>query len=256
LRRVYLAHPSGYQGDLERVRSIMTGAEALHPEDRFRHGVRRDSLSPASRAALVAGDVLRPPADIVWVVGQLDGGVASDMAAAERAGIPIVPLNGAAEELWQAGRAVQARREEDATRRVVDRVLAELIKRPDFRGARAVVSSYFLAETWELGGGGLDYERAVGAASSGTGGRAFRDSVEGAALRLTRASALVRDAELTPVELAALRAREVEGRSYRQVALALGWPDDGRSDDTARRRCLSGLRKVDRALRASEREDE
>lgn len=200
------------------------------------------------------GRVGYAPAAAVWVVGPVSFGMEREIGHAAGRGIPVVAVDPEQQQAFiRDGERAAARATAEVTRRVVHDVLAGLLDAPDFRGARAVVSAFFLSESWELGGGTIDYEKRLGAqVQNGSGALAFRGSVETTALRCARASALMRDCGLTPDERTALRAREVEGHSYRGVALALGWPDDGAAEDRARRLAERAIRKVRNALRADE----
>ena len=76
------------------------------------------------------------------------------------------------------------------------------------------------------------------------------------ALRLVRASALFLASGLSEPERVALRARELEGHTYRRVALALGWPDDSAAEERARRLASRAIAKVRDALRDNEAQQE
>ena len=201
---------------------------------------------------------LLPRVGQVWVVGPVSRGMAAEIAHAEALGIPVVEFDAdEQQDIIGAGRASVARRAQGVTQRVVSAVLAGLFDRPDFRGARAVVEAYFLAESWVLGGGAINYEKRLGSGvQNASGAMAFRSSVEEQALRLVRASALFLASGLSEPERVALRARELEGHTYRRVALALGWPDDSAAEERARRLASRAIAKVRDALRDNEAQQE
>ncbi len=193
-------------------------------------------------------------ADAVWVVGPVSRGMEAEVEHAVEHGVDVVAVPPEEQAVFlRDGLRAEERASAAVIKRVVRGVLAGLWETPDFRGARTVVQAFFLSESWELGGGTIDYEKRLGAqVQNGSGAIAFRGSVEEMALRLVRAAALVRAAGLSESELIALRAREVEEHTYRGVALALGWPDDGAAEDRARRLAERGILKVRDALRADE----
>mgnify|MGYP001590750534 FL=1 len=284
----YLAHPYTGEGladawrqparNAARVEAIARGIEATMPRfrPRFPHG-RAPAYMVLAEAAGDRGPVLRwclrlllgdglheegmgprwsPPGgraeacDQLWLVGPVSKGVELEVRAACAAGLPVVELDaGEQDALIRSGFAAVARAEREATERVVDRVLRGVLGEREFRGARAVVAAFFLSETWTLGGGGSHPGR-PGRGVAGT--TAFRAHVERRALRMLQARRLVIEAGLTAEERVALRLREVEDRTWRQVSLGLGWPDDGAGDRRAERLVARALGRVARAIRRSE----
>ena len=199
---------------------------------------------------------MQRPCVAAWVVGPVDdiGGLCVDAAAKHE--IPIVRMERRdCDRFIEGGIAAAERATRATTERVIAGVLADIFKRPDFRGARAVVIAYFRSETWEMGGGGIDYERALSAVQS-SGGCGFRDRVEHIGLQMAAARRVIRAASLSTTDLAALRWRELHGHSFRQVAIRLGWPDDGNHEDKAWRLVRRALGKIGRALRESERREQ
>ena len=198
------------------------------------------------------------PVSALWVLGPVSSGMAAEVECAVGHGIPVVAVPPAEQTAYlHAGEAAERRRSAERTAAVVDAGLRGLGPLPDFRGARAVVDAYFLAESWVLGCGAVDYERRLGAGvQNGSGALNFRASVEETALRLVRAAALFAAARLDESERVALRARELEGHTFRRVALALGWEDDPAAEDRARRLAARALGKVRAVLRQAEAEQE
>lgn len=257
---VWLSHPVRTEADLDRVGRIARGAAVIWTGRRFRRAEAcgDDAPSPGRRARLIAGDPVMEvwpsgpfgspmpsagalaPVDEVWVVGPEDEAVRADVSSASAAGVPVRrPGEMAVGAMLAAGEA-------SSTRPVA--VLALVGRgRREFAGALSVVRAWHLSQSWRLGGGS--------ARMDGQGGRpaeSFASRAESVALRTVAAVAVVHAARLTTDELAALRLREIEGRTWRGVALALGWPDDGRSDDRAARMCRRALGRIDAALRARE----
>ncbi len=248
------------------MRAIAAGVEATYP--RYR-AVWNDDASCVGRGLrLLLGDdpsVQYPSGPIgprrrdalpqprrclaVWVVGPADWVGDLQAEAAVSHSIPVTRMTPDGVERVVAGGVASMRRQQaETTQRVVDAVVAGIVTKPDFGGARAVLSAYFAAESWQLGGGAMDYERALAKVQGGVG---FRAGAETMALRIVKAHGLVRAAGWSKEERAAAQARAA-GYTWRQVATVLGWPDDGKSDDRARRLQGRALQKVTRALRAQE----
>jgi len=254
---VYLAARVETLGDLARLSLVADGVHALHGLSDVRHPRPGDGSQARSR--LILGDECPQQHPVgplgpgwidrvqrlarvakVWRVGQE---APADVAVATRAGIAVDVLDQRhVAEFEAAGRAVR------------DRGAPAAVPTGDgFSGARAVVHAYFRAETWQLGGGGIDPARRLGSpGSGGSGGVAFRASVERTALEIVAAASVVREAGLSEVERGALLLREVHGHTWRRVAQGLGWEDDGAAERRAGRTVQRGLRRITVALRDRE----
>ncbi len=264
---VYIAHPvsraPGPEDNAALASLMVEGAGLLHPARSFRHGV---ASSQMSRVRRILGDIaprrqgdggpmgpnwspgpwLVARASEVWACRPDDPDVQTDIGIAEHHGIAVRRISDIEERLLLSASVSARRRKHKADMAsIIDKVLRDVIQRADFLGVRAVVRGAS-ANGSIMDMQGIDYERIAGRVN---GGQAIPNAVQETGLRVARASGIMRRAKLTLTERKALHLREIEERSYRQVALGLGWDDTSAAEKRAERLIRRSLSRLRSALR-------